>query len=44
VSVLQTAFLAGNVWGVIVPNAAVLAVMAVVVLFLSRVITRKQLD
>jgi ABC-2 type transport system permease protein len=44
VSVLQTAFLAGNVWGVIVPNVAVLAFMAVVVLVLSRAITRKQLD
>jgi ABC-2 type transport system permease protein len=44
VSVLQTAFLAGDVWGVIVPNAAVLAFMAVVVLFVSRAITRKQLD
>jgi ABC-2 type transport system permease protein len=44
VSVLQTAFLAGNVWSVIVPNAAVLALMAVVVSFLSRTITRKKLD
>jgi pyoluteorin transport system permease protein len=44
VAVLQTAFLAGDVWGVIVPNAAVLAFMAVVVLFLSRIITRKKLD
>jgi ABC-2 type transport system permease protein len=44
VAVLQTAFLAGDVWGVIGPNAAVLAGMAVGVLFLSRVITRKKLD
>jgi ABC-2 type transport system permease protein len=44
VAVLQTAFLAGDVWAVIVPNAAVLAFMAVVVMFMSRVITRKKLD
>jgi ABC-2 type transport system permease protein len=44
VAILQTAFLAGDVWAVIVPNAAALAVMAVVVLFLSRTITRKKLD
>jgi len=44
VAILQTVFLAGDVWGVIVPNAAVLAIMAAVVLLLSRVITRKKLD
>jgi ABC-2 type transport system permease protein len=44
VAILQTAFLAGDVWGVLAPNAAVLAVMAVVVLLLSRAITRKRLD
>ncbi|MGA8347829.1 MAG: hypothetical protein WB773_08385, partial [Isosphaeraceae bacterium] len=44
VAILQTAFLAGDVWGVIVPNAAVLAVMAAAVLLLSRAITRKKLD
>src|SRR5262249_33353811 len=44
VAVLQTAFLAGDAWGVIAPNAAVLAVMAAVVLLLSRAITRKRLD
>jgi len=43
VSLLQTLFLAGNVWGVILPNAAVLAGMAVVLLFLTRRITRKRL-
>jgi ABC-2 type transport system permease protein len=43
VAALQTAFLAGDVWSVIVPNAAVLAVMAVVVLLLSRAFTRKKL-
>jgi ABC-2 type transport system permease protein len=44
VSILQTVFLAGDVWGVIGPNAAVLAVMAAAVLFLSRALTRKKLD
>ncbi len=44
VAILQTVFLAGDVWGVIVPNAAVLAVMAAAVLFLSRAMTRKKLD
>jgi ABC-2 type transport system permease protein len=44
VAILQTAFLAGDVWSVIVPNTAVLAVMAVVVLLLARAITRKKLD
>jgi ABC-2 type transport system permease protein len=43
VALLQTVFLAGDVWGVILPNAAVLAVMAVVLLFLARVVTRKTL-
>ncbi len=44
VAVLQSSFLAGDVWGVIVPNTAALAVMAVVVLMLNRAITRKSLD
>jgi ABC-2 type transport system permease protein len=43
VALLQTAFLAGNVWGVIVPNAAVLAGMATLVLLATRVVTRKKL-
>ena len=43
VALLQTVFLAGDVWGVILPNAAVLAVMATVLLFLARVVTRKTL-
>ena len=34
VALLQTLFLAGDVWGVILPNAAVLAGMAVVLLLL----------
>ena len=44
VALLQTVFLAGDVWGVILPNAAVLAVMAVVLLLLARLVTRKKLD
>ena len=43
VALLQTVFLAGDVWSVIVPNAAVLAVMAVVLLLLARRATRKKL-
>jgi ABC-2 type transport system permease protein len=43
VALLQTLFLAGDVWGVILPNAAVLAGMAVVLLFLARSVTRKRL-
>jgi ABC-2 type transport system permease protein len=44
VALLQTAFLAGNVWGVIIPNAAVLAGMALVVLLATRLATRKRLS
>ena len=43
VALLQTVFLAGDVWGVIWPNAAVLAGMAAVLLLLTRRATRKQL-
>ena len=43
VSLLQTIFLAGNIWGVILPNAAVLAVMAAVLLALTRAVTKKRL-
>jgi ABC-2 type transport system permease protein len=43
VALLQTLFLAGDVWSVIVPNAAVLAVMATVLLLLSRAATTKKL-
>jgi len=43
VAILQTVFLAGDVWSVILPNAAVLAGMAAVLLFLTRVTTRKRL-
>lgn len=43
VALLQTLFLAGDVWSVILPNAAVLAVVAVVLLLLARAATRKRL-
>jgi ABC-2 type transport system permease protein len=41
---LQTIFLAGDVWAVIVPNAAVLAAMMLVLLWLARHATRKELE
>jgi ABC-2 type transport system permease protein len=44
VALLQTIFLAGDVWTVIIPNAAMLAGMAFVVLTLARLATRKQLE
>ena len=44
VALLQTVFLAGDVWGVIWPNAAVLAGMATVLLLLTRRATRKKLS
>jgi ABC-2 type transport system permease protein len=43
VALLQTLFLAGNVWEVIMPNAAVLAAMAAALLLLARLATRKRL-
>jgi ABC-2 type transport system permease protein len=43
VTLLQTLFLAGDVWSVILPNAAVLAGMAAALLFLSRAATKKKL-
>lgn len=43
VSVLQTVFLAGDVWSVVLPNAAVLAGMAAVLMVLSHRATRKSL-
>jgi ABC-type multidrug transport system permease subunit len=39
VALLQTIFLAGDIWSVIVPNAAVLAAMAAGLLLLARVAT-----
>ncbi len=44
VAILQSVFLAGDVWSVILPNAAALAVMAVIFLGLARAIARKRLD
>jgi ABC-2 type transport system permease protein len=43
VTLLQTIFLAGDVWAVILPNAAVLAAMMIVLLWFARRATRKQL-
>jgi ABC-2 type transport system permease protein len=43
VALLQTIFLAGDIWSVILPNAAVLAGMAAVLLLLTRGATRKKL-
>ena len=43
VTLLQTVFLAGDVWSVILPNAAVLAVMAAILLVLTRATTQKKL-
>jgi len=44
VTLLQTIFLAGNVWAVILPNAAVLGAMMTALLWLARRATRKQLE
>ena len=43
VSLLQTIFLAGDVWSIIVPNAAVLAVMAAGLWLVTRSVTQKKL-
>jgi ABC-2 type transport system permease protein len=43
VALLQTVFLAGNVWSIILPDTAVLAIMVVVLLALSRRATQKKL-
>lgn len=44
VALLQSVFLAGDVWSVIVPNTLVLAAMAIVLALSSRVMMRKRLD
>lgn len=44
VAILQTAFLAGDVWSVLLPNAMALAIMATIFLGLTRHKARKQLD
>jgi ABC-2 type transport system permease protein len=43
VALLQTIFLAGDIWAVILPNMAVLAAMAATLLVLSYRATRKSL-
>jgi ABC-2 type transport system permease protein len=43
VALLQTVFLAGDVWAVILPNTVVLGAMAVVLAILTRGVTRKRL-
>ena len=43
VTLLQTIFLAGDIWAVILPNAAVLAGMVIVLLWLTRRVTQKKL-
>jgi ABC-2 type transport system permease protein len=44
VAILQTLFLAGDVWSVILPNALALAVMAIIFLGLTRRLSRKRLE
>jgi ABC-2 type transport system permease protein len=44
VALLQTIFLVGDVWEIILPNAAVLACTAFLMLFLARRMTQKKLD
>jgi ABC-2 type transport system permease protein len=43
VALLQTIFLAGDIWGVIWPNAGMLALMAAILLAAARAVTRKEL-
>ncbi len=43
VTLLQTIFLAGDIWSVILPNAAVLAGMAILLLGVARAATQKKL-
>lgn len=43
VALLQTIFLAGDIWSVILPNAGVLAAMALSVLWLTRRVSQKRL-
>jgi ABC-2 type transport system permease protein len=44
VAILQSVFLAGDIWSVILPNALALAVMAAIFLGLARASARKRLD
>jgi len=43
VALLQTIFLAGDIWSVIWPNAGMLALMATILLAATRAVTRKEL-
>jgi len=43
VALLQTTFLAGNIWQVILPDAAVLAIAAALLGYASRAVTHKRL-
>jgi ABC-2 type transport system permease protein len=43
VTLLQTIFLAGDIWAVVLPNAAMLAGMMIVLLWLTRRVTHKKL-
>ena len=43
VNLLQTLFLAGNIWDVVLPNAAILAAMAAALLAVARGVTTKRL-
>lgn len=43
VAILQTVFLAGDIWGVILPDALVLACMAAALLALTRAVSTKRL-
>lgn len=43
VALLQTIFLAGDIWAVIVPNTAVLAAMAAALVIVTRRVSRKRL-
>ena len=44
VAILQSVFLAGDVWSIIIPNSLALAAMAALFLGLTRRLSRKQLD
>lgn len=44
VTILQSVFLAGDVWSVVLPNALALALMAVIFLGAARLLSRKRLD
>ncbi len=44
VAILQTVFLAGNVWSIIVPNCLALMIMAVIFIGLTRKKTYKRMD